>query len=173
MLLIVIAAIVLGAAVAGVVLMFFQVLGRKPGKGIIPLAVGGAMLGFVIWNDYSWFDRTQAALPSSFAVAASYRATNAFAPWTLLAAPVDRFAAIDADAVLQRPDAPDLRLVEVHLITRHRSTASVRQIHDCAQARRLDVTDDAALAAEPDAAWVKLAADDPLHAAVCAAAAPA
>lgn len=170
MLFTVLAACALGIAVGGMIVLSFKLLRRPAPRGAAALAAGVAMFGFTIWNDYSWYERTRAALPQGLDAAASFEASSVFAPWTLIAPVVDRFAAVDRRTLLHHPDAADIRVAEIHLITRHRPTLTVREVFNCAKPARAEAANVAALDAimNNTAAWTRLPADDPLLLAVCA-----
>lgn len=162
-----------GVAAAGAVMLLWRVFGAKAPKGVIALSAGLAMVCFVLWNDYSWFGRTSAALPESMIVTGAFTASSPLAPWTLLFPPVNRYAAVDVASARRHESAPALRLVDTYLITRHTPTAVIAQAYDCAARRRVETPDEAALAQllGPEAeamAWAAVAPEDAAFAALCA-----
>ncbi len=162
--------LVLGVAVASVVLVLFRVLGRPAPRWLLPAAAGIAMLGFHIWTDYSWFARTTAELPEHVIVAQGYSSSNPLQPWTLVASRIDRFSAVDTSRIRLNPDVPDMAMAVVYLVARWNPTIETNQLYDCATPRRADVSADMQVDAagkpvDPD--WVELPADDPVRLAVC------
>lgn len=158
-------------AAAGVLLFVVRVLRIRLPKWIIPVAAGGAMLGYAIWAEYSWYPRVVAALPQTVVVASASEESAWWRPWTYLVPLTSRFIAVDAGGAKTHPAAPDQRLVEVLLIARWQGTVRVPVLYDCAGARRADLIDGAQFAGDgtvADAEWRDLPADDPVLAAACA-----
>ncbi|WP_372426013.1 hypothetical protein [Salinarimonas chemoclinalis] len=163
-----IAVVVLGVAVAGVVMLAFKAVGRKPPRWILPVMAGAAMMTYTLYNDYSWFSRTAGALPGTVTVARTYEQTHPLQPWTYLVAPVNRFVAVGT--VVAAPGDTGYRLAEVHLLQRYVPTATAAMVFDCAGGRRADLVDLDGFDASGQpvgGAWRPLAQDDPLRAIVC------
>ena len=138
-------------------------------RWIIPASAGLGMLGFTIWNDYTWFSRVLIDLPPDVIVADTFTATSAMQPWTMLIAPVNRFRAIDRRTIEPLPTRPDLRRAAVFMVARFNPTFVTPQVFDCAANARAD-GDPASVDADgvpPSTAWVPLAPEDPLLRAVC------
>ena len=136
------------------------------------IAAGAAMLGFHVWGTYSWFDTTAEKLPRTMVVAETLTRPSPLAPWTLLAPPVDRFAAVDRASILRIADAPSLAVADVTLVQRFGPTISTRQIYDCVIPQRVDAGGPAGpltaadTAKSPDA-WVAVDPNDPIRRIVC------
>lgn len=138
-------------------------------RWIIPASAGAGMLGFTLWNDYSWFGRVQYDLPPEVVVADSFVNRNALQPWSYLVAPVNRFRAVDRRTVEPLAAAPQIRRAAVFIVARFSPTFVTPQLFDCAREARADA-DPSTLDASglpPAAAWTPLAPDDPLLRAVC------
>ena len=155
-----------GFVAAGVVMMAPRLFGKRAPRHLPPLAAGLAMVSFMMWNEYSWFDRTASALPEDVKVAATYSESSVFQPWTMIAPRINRFAAVDLRQARRNPEFPDQVMAEVLLVSRFDDTATRMQVFDCGDARRAD-----APTAEFDAGWnpewVDVADDDPLLLAAC------
>lgn len=147
MLLILFAAVALGLGAAGAVLMLPRLVGLHPPRWIAPLTGGVAMFAFMLWNEYTWFDRAAAALPPGVVVAETYDHASALQPWTLAVPRITRFAAVDLEGAARHPDHPGTLLADVMLVERFSGTVRVPQIFDCTAGRRalppedLDTTD--------------------------------
>lgn len=163
-----IGAIALGFMAAGLALLALRLSrGRLP-RALVPISAGLAMLGFGLWSDYSWAERTQAALPDHFAVLGSHAERSPMRPWTYLFPVTDRFSAIDREAVGRNPDHPDIALVDVVLVTRRMPVGRVAQFVDCRTGKRAQVVDAASLdPASANLRWIELPAGDPLLTASC------
>lgn len=141
-------------------------------RWLIPASAGAAMLGFTMWNDYTWFSRTAGALPDSFVVTSRVESSQAIQPWTLVAPMVSRFAAVDPTTARRHPAHPAMAMVDLFLLERYAPTRVSTQMVDCAAGRRADVPatadfDDDGLPV--GLAWLALGEGDPLIAAVCGA----
>lgn len=164
--------LVLGVTAASIVLILFRVLGRPVPRWLLPAAAGIAMLGFLVWTDYAWFGRTEAALPANVVVAEGHASSSVLQPWTLIVPRIDRFSAVDTEAIRRNPQAPDLAMADVYLVARWNPTIRAHQLYDCATPRRADVGLDLkvdALGRPIDPPWVKLPPDDPVRRVVCGA----
>jgi hypothetical protein len=137
-------------------------------RWLIPVSAGAAMLGFTIWNDYSWFSRQVSGLPEGVEVVASYTHSVAIQPWTLLAPVVDRYTAIDLRDVQRREEDPQILLAPLFIAQRYQPTFVSAQIIDCGRGRRADAAEAGADGLPPEEAWVRLEPDHPILAAACA-----
>ncbi len=163
--------VVVGFAAAGVVMLLFRLWGRKAPKYVIPFVAAMAMFGYMIWDEYSWFDRYDARLPQNIAVIQTYSDENPFAPWTLISAPINRFTAIDRDKMVINPENPDEKRVTTLLLKKGAETLALTHLVDCATGRRGYITpdnnlDDNGFPSDMEE-WFDMDADDPLRAAVC------
>lgn len=153
---------------ACVAFILYRLTGVFP-KWIIPAAAGAGMLGFTVWNDYTWFGRTVAALPEAVTVTDSFGQTHVLQPWSLVVAPVSRFRAVDLRTVERHPDHPSIRRAAVFIAARFSPTFVTPQIFDCDRNLRADA-DPAALGDDGlprREAWVGTEASNPLLRAVC------
>lgn len=177
MLFILLATVALGLGAAGLVLGLGKLTGLKPPRWMAPVAGGLAMFVFMLWNEYTWFDRSKATLPPDAEIAEAYPYTSWVQPWTLAAPRVTRFVAVaPAGAELAQPYAgrPELRLADVIPHQRFEGSVRVPHLFDCAGSRRaaLSPADWSAIrsaaAPEPEGlAWVSPGAEDPLIRTAC------
>lgn len=155
---------VLAACVAFIVRRVYGVNARF----LIPLSAGAGMLGFTVWNDYTWFSRNAAGLPDTVQVARTIEKSWVIQPWTLIAPVVTRFQAVNRASVARNAEAPEVARATVYLVARYQPTFETVQLFDCAGGRRADAAD-APEGGLPEArAWVTVGLDDPLLRAVCA-----
>ncbi|MCC9620280.1 hypothetical protein LPB41_01140 [Thalassospira sp. MA62] len=163
--------VVVGFASAGVVMVLFRLLGRKAPKYLIPLVAALGMFGYMIWDEYTWFDRYAARLPDNITVIQMFQDETAFAPWTLVVAPTSRFTAIDRNKLVTNPDNPDQKQVTTLLLKKGGETLALTHLIDCAQARRGYITPQTELDDNGFpigmTEWFSLDASDPLRMAVC------
>lgn len=171
MLLTFIGAIVLAIGCVGVVSLAFRAMGRKTPKGVLPLTAGVAMIAFIAYIENSWYSRIVADLPESHVVVATGEPfSNFIQPWTLIFPRINRFMLVDTATVRVNQADPSLRLAEVILVQRYARTIVTRQVIDCGNARRADMTDDIALddAGLPQIEnWQDIPADGELLGTVC------
>ncbi|HOV04762.1 MAG TPA: hypothetical protein PLJ34_03025 [Hyphomicrobiales bacterium] len=160
----------IGVGVVGTLHGIFRILGRKAPRWLLPAAAGLAMIGYQVWNEYTWFSRTTALLPETIVVGQAYAQPSVFKPWSYLIASTDRFSAIDRAKVRRNPNAPGYVLAEVLLVSQLAETVTTLQIFDCEMPRRADIAasttfGEDGLPTNPE--WIELAADDPLRAIAC------
>lgn len=165
------AAVSAAVAAAGLVLLIGR-LGRMTGrwtlpKWAMPAAAGAAMFGFAIWNEYSWFPRTRAALSADLVVASAPADRMAYRPWTYIFPLVTRFVAVDRSAAVA---GAEVFATNAYVVTRWGRTRQVPIAFDCARMTRADLAAGARLAADgtlTGAEWLPPDAEDPLVRAAC------
>lgn len=141
--------------------------GRVP-KWAMPAAFGLGMLLFSVWNEYTWYGRTTAALPADVVVLSAPTDRAAFRPWSYVVPVSTRFAALDRTGMLKSTENSTIRRADVMLVQRWTPTRRVPLAFDCANGRRADLVDGAELA--PDGTltggnWMD--ADDEMQRAAC------
>ncbi|HBU96551.1 hypothetical protein [Thalassospira lucentensis] len=163
--------VVIGFAAAGVIMLLFRLLGRKVPKYVIPFTAAIAMFCYMIWDEYSWFDRYASRLPDTVIITQTFADENVFAPWTLITAPINRFTAVDRERVVINPHAPDEKRVTTLLLKKGSTTLALTHLVNCTTGKRGYITDQTSLdqSGFPTAIdeWFDLKPDDPLRAAVC------
>ncbi|MEM6679514.1 MAG: hypothetical protein AAF675_16750 [Pseudomonadota bacterium] len=170
MILVLIGTVAIGLGSAGILFLTSKVTGVKPPTGVAPIAAGIAMFAFMLWNEYSWFDRAQDGLPAGAAVADTIEHSSVFQPWTMAIPRVVRFAAIDAGpsaAAAAAPTHPGLLRADVILAERFGETLRLPHLFDCTGSRRAALPATDALPGELD--WV-ISGTDPLIKTACATA---
>ena len=159
--------VVIGFACAGVVMLLFRLLGRKVPKYVIPFVAAIGMFVYMIWDEYSWFDRYAARLPDSINIVQTFADESVFAPWTLISAPVDRFTAIDRDKIIPNPNNPGQKRVTTLLLKKGIETLALNHLVDCNAGHRGYITaqtklDDNGFPVTIEE-WFAMADDDPLR----------
>ena len=141
----IIAMICFGAGIAGIFLILRRMLkGRLP-SWALPATIGAAMLGFSIWNEYSWYSRVTATLPDEVEVILSPLDRSVLRPWTYLVPPSTRFMALDRTALLVSAKNPGFRQADLIFVERWRPTQRVPMAFDCSGGRHADLAGGAAL----------------------------
>jgi hypothetical protein len=147
----------------------FWLTGRKLGKWVLPAGIGLGMLGYAIWNEYTWYPRVRAALPEGMVVAVAPEERAVYRPWSYLRPSVSRFIAVDRGPATRSADDPQIFAANALVMQRWMPAHRIPQAFDCARRARADLIDGAVL--NPDGTltgttWTA-AADDPLVAAAC------
>lgn len=164
--------IAMGAIGAGIVFLIAHLTGwKKPGSAYLIAAAAG-MLGFAIYDEYSWFDRAVAGMPTTHQVVRSYGTSIAYQPWTFAVPRIYKFDAVDMASARANPKAPDLLLIKVLRVTRNVSSEAVTTLVECRRSRFAEITplttfDDAGLPSNAD--WQSLDDHPQMRAVVCAA----
>lgn len=140
MLMTLIATFFIGIAAAGITMISFRVLGKKPPRWIIPSVAGAAMLSFHIWNEYAWFERAANALPKHVIVAEHRTYESILQPWTLLFPRINQFIALDRTSIRRNKQAEDYVIADTYVVTRLEQVTKQKQIYDCDKARHADIT---------------------------------
>lgn len=170
MLLELIAAIAAGFAGAGIGLLLRRLSAGKLPRFVIPSMAGVAMLGFMIWTEYTWFPRTAETLPDAVVVTSSHSEQAAWRPWSYLFPLVTRFAAVDRSSIRRNDKVPGQLMADVLFFARRTPVAKLPVLIDCAGRRRADIADGMQFdddGAVVGADWVPISPDDPLAGAVC------
>jgi len=155
-----------GIAAAGLALIAGHLSGGRLPRWITPVAAGAAMLGYAIWSEYTWAERTVQGLPDGVEVLTTVEETRFWKPWTYVVPQTTRIMALDRQGVQTKPDADGILLADVYLFARWTPPAKRPQLVDCAEGARADVST-AALADPDNATWRSVAGDDPLIEALC------
>lgn len=164
------AAVVAGTALAGIVMIARLVLKDRLPRWSVPAAAGLGMLAFTVWNEYDWSRRAEASLPEGVAIAWRNEERTAIRPWTLLAPTTTRLAAVDLRNPLTHPDAPGQVLVRVVMFGRFVPGAEIPVVFDCAEGRSAELRGGGAFAEDgriAEAAWRDLPQDDPVLRTAC------
>ena len=165
-----IATIVAGFAGAGIALLLNKVVGGRLPRWITPVAAGTAMLATTIANEYVWYERTVAALPSGLEVAITVENKAFYRPWTYLFPFVSRFLAVDTATMRTNEALPGQRMVGVYAFGRWAAPQSRLVMVDCPGGRRADIARGAGFAGDGsiDAlAWRDTGLDDPVVRTAC------
>ncbi|MBB4265514.1 hypothetical protein [Roseospira visakhapatnamensis] len=127
------------ALVAGVILLGFKLVGRKAPKGLLPLAMGVAVIAYVTYARYTWHETMIARLPETLVVIETGRGGTPFEPWTYIWPRVTHFAAVDRATARHHPQVTGMVLVTVMLVAEDEPSRAVPQVVDCRRGRRAPV----------------------------------
>jgi hypothetical protein len=124
------------ALVAGVLLLAYRAVGRRPPKFLIPASMGLAILIYVTYSRYNWADLMVSRLPETVTVIETYRGGTLFEPWTYLWPRITHFAAVDTATLAAHGRLPGVYLVEMILVGEGDPTLTVPLVVDCLHDRR-------------------------------------
>lgn len=169
-----IATISAGFGAAGLVLVLDHLGGRLSGrrlpKWVLPAAAGSAMIGFAIWNEYTWYPRVRDRLPPTVTIASAPADRAIHRPWSYLFPLVTRFVAVDRTAAVRSATSPDIFVASAVIVRRWAASERLPIAFDCARMTRADLFDGAMMNADgtlTGAEWLAPDADDPLVRAAC------
>ncbi|WP_415183040.1 hypothetical protein [Phaeovulum sp.] len=159
-----------GVLTACIVFAANHLSGKRLPRWLMPAAVGVVMLGFSIWNEYSWFSRVKAQLPETVTIVRTIESSQAYRPWTYLAPITLRFMAVDSAVTIRSTTVPGLVAAEVMLVQRYVPTTRVPVAFDCNKGLRADLLEGAELT--PDgtlsgAVWLPVGLNDDVLKAAC------
>ncbi len=123
-----------------------KLAGRRLPKWAMPAAIGGAMIGFTIWNEYAWYPNARARLPEGAVVASAPGERMAYRPWTYAVPLVTRFIAVERPAAEGVP--PAIFATNAYVVERWGKSLPVPVAFDCARGLRADLIGGATLAAD-------------------------
>lgn len=150
--------------------------GRNAPRWLMPAVIGASMIGYSIWNEYSWFGRITSALPPTVEVVGTGERSAFWAPWTYLNPVTVRFMALDTRSRVESADQPGLVVAELLLVERWQRTRSVPMAFDCHAHRGADLLGGGRIAADgtlEGAQWATLDPDSPILRAACRPSLPA
>lgn len=165
-----IAMIAVGAGLIGMYMLINRLAGRRLPKGLLPICLGIALIGFAVWNEYSWYRRVTEKLPESVVVVSPVQERSVWRPWTYVFPVTTRFVAVDRAAVQRSEERPGLVRTEAILVQRWAGTKRVSVAFDCPAAKRAELGGAAVLGADgtlTGAAWAEVPKDDPMMLAAC------
>jgi hypothetical protein len=165
------ASLVSGFALAGVVMLLRLIFKDRLPRWSVPAAAGLGMLSFAVWNEYDWVKRAEATLPDGVHIAWTNEEQAAWRPWTFLAPITTRFMAVDARNPRTHPQAPDQVIVRVVMMGRFVPGAEFPVVFDCAEGRSAELIDDRVRFEEDGriegAVWRDLPLTDPVLRTAC------
>lgn len=171
MLLELIATIVVGFGVGGIMLLINKATRGQLPRFLTPALAGLSMIGFTIWSEYSWAGRTEGNLPRGVEVAWENAESVFYRPWTYLFPQTNRMLAVDVAGARTNDDHPGQRMVDLYLLGRWAPNRRVTVVMDCNAGRRADLLEGAEIGpdgAVHNATWVEVRRDDPVFETACA-----
>jgi len=103
-----IATVFCGLGAAGIALGICKATRSKAPKWIIPVFAGAGMLGFLIFNEYTWYDLKQSRLPEGAVVVDTQAAAIFWRPWTFVFPYVTSFSTVDTKNIDRDTGNPDM-----------------------------------------------------------------
>lgn len=90
-----IAAIFAGLGCAGIAMLLRKLSGQRLPRWIIPVFAGLGILGYQIYQEYSWFEHKQQLLPPGAQVVSSEKRSMVWRPWTFLFPITNAFSVVE------------------------------------------------------------------------------
>lgn len=114
-------------------------VGRRLPGWLIPASAGAAMIGFIIFMEYSWAARTAESLPDGVEIASVSQESMWYRPWTYIRPLSLRMIAVDTRRHRRHPQQPDQVMTTVLLLGRWMPVHEIPVVFDCAAGRRADL----------------------------------
>ena len=165
-----IAAVVVAIGCGGAAHLANRVLGGRLPGWAVPAAAGAGMIGFVVWAEYTWAERTRADLPAEVSVVSQNAVTAWFRPWTYVWPLTNRMTVIDHRFDRTNPDHPHLVMTSVVMLGRWEPGRQVPVVFDCRDGLRADLRSGVVIADDGSiqgADWLRLRPDDPMLRIAC------
>ena len=156
-----------GIGAAGLVLLLNLITGGRLPKWAMPVGAGLAMIGFAIWSEYSWAERTIGALPEGVEVIETVEESRFWKPWTYFAPQTTRILAADIAGIRENDSVQGARLVDLYLFERWQAPGKVMELVRCDDPARALVTEAALADPEEAAKWLPVTREDPIYGAIC------
>lgn len=135
------ATFMIGVLAASVVFVLIRASGGRLPKWLMPVAAGAAMLGYNIWNEYTWYARTVATLPAKFVLAdAAAPSASPLSPWTYAVGRVESFRVLDTTTAARNPKRPGYVIAQLYRLQRLSPAAKTSVILDCNGRQVADIT---------------------------------
>ncbi|MFA7095751.1 MAG: hypothetical protein WC383_04635 [Gammaproteobacteria bacterium] len=90
-----IAVIIIGLSVGGIMFMLRKLSGNRLPKWLISASAGAAMIGYLAYYDYTWYEFKSGLLPEGTTIIETQRSKSFFRPWSYISAPVNAFTVFD------------------------------------------------------------------------------
>jgi len=148
----------------------FRTLNKPMPRALIPSLAALSAIGYGIYSEYTWADRTLAQLPESMVVVHQVQRESVFSPWAYVFARTDGMSLVDVEAVRRNPDMPQMAIIELLIMQRFNPVIRTQQLIDCDQQRRADLYADQTFDADGvpnDITWLTLENDHKILQAVC------
>lgn len=165
-----IAALSAGFALFGVTMMVNAISGRWMARWAGPVAFGLGMLGYTIWAEYTWADRTTGA-DSPYAVAERTQERIWYRPWTWVVPQTTRILVLDQRFTRIHEAQPDLVMTRVVRLARYVPDSGFLAVFDCAGNRVAPMVEGVELTADgllEGADWAAMPEGDPVLTRACA-----
>ncbi|PID61333.1 MAG: hypothetical protein CSB44_07355 [Gammaproteobacteria bacterium] len=165
-----VATIAAGFLGAGVALILGNILGSRWPRWALPAMMAAAMFGYVLYSEYSWYDRTVASLPESIVVLEAPETRSPLRPWTYIWPLRPRMIAVDPEAAMTHADKPGYRMAQLYFLARHGHRAAVAVVVDCETRRRAELVDGVELADDGSIVggeWRAIADEDRIGEVLC------
>lgn len=161
-------------ALAGLSVLFawavFRTIKRPMPRALIPALAAISAIVYGIYSEYTWEGRTLAQMPESVQVVHRFQGASIFSPWAYVISRTDRLSVVDTQVTRRNPSLPQLAMIELLFLQRFNPVIRARQLIDCQEYRRADLTADQDFDEQGlpvDVQWDSLDQNHPLIDVVC------
>ncbi|MCC5974884.1 MAG: hypothetical protein JJT81_12635 [Rubellimicrobium sp.] len=136
-----IAALIAGFTLGGIVWILRRWTGELLPPWSVPFGAAVGLIGFTVWSEYDWFHRVSAQLPEGVEVVWAEPRGTPLRPWTYAAPIVTQFVALDTRGMGRHAADPGLVTAKLYSFRRWGGTVTAMVIVDCASGRQVMVTE--------------------------------
>lgn len=165
-----IATFVAGFACAGIALTVNKVTGGRLPRWLTPVAAGAGMIAMIIYNEYTWFERTEQNLPQGLEIALKVDEKSWLRPWTQIWPYTKRFVAVDTATARRNEAAPGQKMADLYFFGRWSPVNQVPVLFDCSNSRSAILIDGAEFGDDGtvgNADWQAMPKGDPVFRLAC------
>ena len=119
-----------GIGAAGIALILRFLLKKSP-KWLVPVFAGLGVLGFQVYDEYTWASHTQSRLPKDSVVVAQIPHTAFYKPWSYIKPQVLQFVVADKAGVQSNHDNPHIKKVPLYFFQRRMKAYQHTILIDC------------------------------------------
>lgn len=110
-----IAVFIMGLCAGGIMFLLRKLSRNRLPKWLVPVSAGAAMIGYLAYYDYNWFEFKSGQMPGDATIIATQQSKSFFRPWSFVWPSTNAFTIFDGQSKAVEQDGQVL--VEYYLYT--------------------------------------------------------